>query len=114
MPYVLVVEDDQATAHWLLRLLTSRGVCRITCAATVAQALRLLDPAPDWVILDIDLPDGSGLEVLRAIRKANLPTRVVVSSGTRDPGSIAASLTFDPDLVLPKPLDPALLPIGLD
>ena len=65
---------------------------------------------PDWVILDMDLPDGSGLVVLEAIRKAEHPTRVIVSSATEDKSLLAAYAACKPDAILPKPLDPTLLP----
>jgi two-component system response regulator RegA len=114
MPHGLVVEDDPITARRLRRLLVSRGVSQVILATTVAQALGLLEPLPDWVILDMKLPDGTGLAVLEAIRKAELPTRVVVSSATKDAALVAAFAAYKPDLILPRPLDPALLPIGRD
>src|SRR4051794_21222905 len=58
MPHVLVVEDDPATARVLCQVLKSRGAGLVVHAGTVADALNSLDPAPDWVILDLDLPDG--------------------------------------------------------
>ena len=114
MPYVVVVEDDPFTARRLHRLLVLRGVRRVVHATTVAEALGLLEPPPDWVILDVHLPDGLGLVVLQAIRNAELPTRVIVSSSTMDPDLIAAFAAYKPDLIIPKPLKPALLPIGLE
>lgn len=113
VPRVLVVEDDPFTARRLCRLLASRGVSRVVHATTVAEALRLLQPPPDWVILDMHLPDGLGLVVLQAIRKAGLPTRVVVSTATKDTHLVEACAAYKPEVILPKPLNPALLPIGL-
>jgi CheY-like chemotaxis protein len=110
MSHVLAVEDDPFTARRLRRLLVSRGICQVILATTVAQALGLLEPPPDWVILDMNLPDGTGLAVLEAIRKAELPTRVVVSSATKDTALVAACAAYKPDLILAKPLNPALLP----
>src|SRR6478672_11168600 len=89
MPHVLVVEDDPVTARVLCQVLKSRGASLVVHAGTGADALNSLDPAPDWVILDLDLPDRIGLEVMDAVRAAGLPTRVVVSSATADPGLIA-------------------------
>jgi len=114
MSYVLVVDDDPFTARRLVRLLGSRGVRQVRHAPTVAQALGLLDPPPDWVILDMNLPDGPGLAVLEAIRKAGLPTRVVVSSATKGTALVADYAAYQPDLILAKPLDLALLPIVRD
>jgi CheY-like chemotaxis protein len=110
MPHVLLVEDDPFTARMLRRLLVSRGVCQLTHAATVTEALRLLEPPPDWVILDMHLPDGLGLVVLETIRRAGLPTRVIVSSSNKDVFLMAGVAAYKPDLILAKPLNPALLP----
>jgi CheY-like chemotaxis protein len=110
MPHVLLVEDDPFTVRRLSRQLVTCGVCRVTHAATVAEALGLLEPAPDWVILDVHLPDGTGLAVLEAIRRAGLPTRVVVSSSTKDTNLLAAFAAYKPDFFIPKPLNPASLP----
>jgi CheY-like chemotaxis protein len=110
MPRVLLVEDDPFTVRRLRRLLMSGGVCPVMHAATVAEALELLIPPPDWVILDMHLPDGLGLVVLETIRRVGLPTRVVVSSSTRDTELVAAFAALKPDFILPKPLNPALLP----
>lgn len=113
-PLVLVVEDDPFTARRLHRLLVLRGISRVAFATTVTEALGLLWPPPDWVILDVNLADGPSLAVLEAIRGAGLPTRVVVSSATKDAALMAAFAALKPVAILPKPLNPALLPIGLE
>jgi two-component system KDP operon response regulator KdpE len=65
---VLIVEDDATLAHALARNLTARGYA-IRAAGTVEEALNALhERTPALVLLDIDLPDGSGWEVLRALR----------------------------------------------
>jgi DNA-binding response OmpR family regulator len=65
---VLIVEDDATLAHALARNLTARGYS-VRSAGTVADALGALqERTPSLVLLDIDLPDGSGWEVLRALR----------------------------------------------
>jgi len=51
-------------------------------AATVAEAIDALSAAePDWVLLDLMLPDGCGLDVLRKVQSADAPTRVCVVTG---------------------------------
>jgi DNA-binding response OmpR family regulator len=54
----------------------------VATAATVAEALDLLDPAPACAMLDLRLPDGGGETVLREIRARALRTRVAVFSGS--------------------------------
>jgi DNA-binding NarL/FixJ family response regulator len=110
MPHVLLVEDDPFTVRALRQMLIARGVRQITHAATVATALALLVPPPDWAILDMNLPDGLGTTILQAIRRAGLPIRVIISTSMTNAGTIAAVALYEPDLILPKPLNPALLP----
>jgi DNA-binding NarL/FixJ family response regulator len=55
-----------------------------------------------------------GLAVLQVVREAELPTRVVVSSPTKDTQLMAEVARYKPDAIVPKPLDPALLHIELD
>lgn len=79
---VLVVDDHPIFAMGLERLLESSGHQVCGHATSVAEALRLLETTqPDVVVLDLSLPDGSGLQVLRrpAESGASSPPTVVVS-----------------------------------
>jgi two-component system, OmpR family, KDP operon response regulator KdpE len=65
---ILLVEDDATLVRSIERNLVARGYS-IRVAETVAGARRLLsEECPSLLLLDIDLPDGSGWEVLRAMR----------------------------------------------
>jgi|SRR5579864_1269318 len=67
---VLVVEDDPTLAHAIARNLSARGYATRS-AMSVAEAMdAIADDVPELVLLDIDLPDGSGWEVLRGLRAA--------------------------------------------
>jgi DNA-binding response OmpR family regulator len=68
---ILVVEDDATTRTYLADELTADGYELLVCE-TAAEALRLMGSKyPDLVILDIGLPDASGLEVVRRVRAAD-------------------------------------------
>ncbi len=101
---VLVVEDHQATARAIHVLLSHRG-CSVTLSMTVAEALGSLEPPPDWVILDLMLPDGDGLTVLRAIRQSALPTRVAIATGCDQPERLVQAVGLRPDVLMKKPID---------
>ncbi len=73
--------------------------------STVAEGLGSLDPAPDWVVLDLMLPDGDGETVLKKIRNDHLPSRVAVCTGAGDPARLAGVVALGPDLILSKPID---------
>jgi len=68
---LLVVEDDDATRTFLADNLTADGYT-VLVADCAREAWRLLETKfPDVVLIDVALPDGSGLEVLRRVREAD-------------------------------------------
>src|SRR3712207_5464880 len=68
---ILVVEDDDATRAYLADNLTADGYSLIT-ADCAKDGWRLLESKyPDLVVLDVSLPDGSGLELVRRMREAD-------------------------------------------
>jgi DNA-binding response OmpR family regulator len=68
---LLVVEDDDATRTFLADNLTADGY-EVLVADCAADALRLLETKfPDVVLVDVGLPDTSGLELIRRVRDAD-------------------------------------------
>ena len=77
---ILFVEDDPDTSAAMSRLLTFSGH-QVQTAASVDEAVRAwADGSFDLLVSDIGLPDGTGLEVLRAINGAD-PVKAIVISG---------------------------------
>jgi DNA-binding response OmpR family regulator len=81
---VLVVEDDETLAHAVTRNLQVRGI-DVARAGTVADAVdSIRTHVPAVLLLDIDLPDGSGWDVLRAMQPGQIePMAVIVMSALR-------------------------------
>lgn len=68
---VLLVEDDPATRGFLADNLTADGF-DVVLARGVEEALRALEyKSPDLAVVDIGLPDGSGLDILRQVRESD-------------------------------------------
>ena len=68
---LLLVEDDPSVRAFLADNLTADGY-RVLQAEGVRDALRLLvHKQPDLAIVDLGLPDGSGLELVRRVREAD-------------------------------------------
>ncbi len=101
---VLLIEDDAATARALQKLLESVGMT-VHLAKSVAQAMERLAGEPSLVILDLMLPDGSGLEVLKAIRGSEMDCKVAVVSAASDSELFAGVTALKPDAVFGKPLE---------
>ena len=69
---ILVVEDDPAVGTFLADNLTADGY-ELHLAGSIHDARRVLEHRkPDLAILDLGLPDGSGLDLLRQVREADL------------------------------------------
>lgn len=97
---VLVVEDDAQLRRIITSNLSVRGH-QVREASDASEALAALaEERPDLLILDINLPDRTGWDVLR---DANLPDEVRVLMLTAVPVSPRRLAEFRPVAYLPKP-----------
>ena len=105
MKKILVIDDDAMSVEFLSMYLSSKGY-QVLKAGTVEEALRLLDQhSPEAVITDIQLSDGSGLDIaIYAKKRAN---SVVIGVTGYDRHSLEASGADISSLstLLSKPLD---------
>lgn len=98
---VLLVEDQASLRQVIVRNLTSRGV-QIREAATVDEAIRASNAeVPDLLLLDINLPDRSGWDVLRDLYQRHIAVPTIVVSAVRVSQSRLDE--FHPLAYLPKP-----------
>src|SRR5690242_19421486 len=104
---VLVVEDDVPSRNALVQILNMRGIYAVG-VATCRDALAALAQNPAAIILDLMLPDGNGINVLKCAREQNLATRVAILTGADKP-MIAQAQALKPDAVFIKPVD--LMPL---
>jgi DNA-binding NtrC family response regulator len=84
--HVLIIDDEEIIREALQALLTMDG-CVVRTASTAAEGLALLaDEEFDTVLLDLMLPDRSGLDVLDEIRRSDdeLPVVMITAFGTID------------------------------
>jgi DNA-binding NarL/FixJ family response regulator len=79
---ILLVDDHKVLLDGLSSLLETESDLRVVgTAGTVADALVLVEELrPDVMIVDLGLPDRSGLELIADVVKAQLPTRMIVLS----------------------------------
>jgi DNA-binding response OmpR family regulator len=106
---ILLVEDDDTLVHSISRNLSVRGYTT-RAASTVQAALKELDAAiPDIVVLDIDLPDGSGWDVLRSLRaRSGEDVPVIVISALRPNPRLVTELDCSNVLEKPFPMESLL------
>jgi len=102
--YILMVEDEPTVQINNKKILERRGFVTRQ-ALTLAEARQHMAKAlPRAIILDINMPDGSGLDFLRGLRRySNVPVLLLTAMGT--PSDIIAGLEAGGDDYLPKPYD---------
>jgi CheY-like chemotaxis protein len=105
MDRVLVLEDEPALRNSLCRLLRQDQELAILDAGSLRDAVRLLDDRPSLIVSDLDLPDGSGIDLLQelAFRGLKVPVIFITAYLQRFQAQLPASSNID---VLEKPFRP--------
>ncbi len=100
---LLVIEDEPDMLNSITAYLAKSGyVCEIAASYSEAdEKLWLYDY--DCILLDIWLPDGNGLELLRKIREQKNPAGVIIVSAKNSLDDKVAGLNLGADDYLPKP-----------
>lgn len=109
---ILLVEDDDINRK-LVRVVLAGKHYHIQEATNVAEALEFLkNGTPDLLLLDIRLGDGSGLDVIRAVRADrtfdHVPAVAITAQAMKDDESRMLAAGFDG--YLSKPVDTRRLP----
>jgi two-component system, OmpR family, response regulator MprA len=106
-PRMLVVEDDPDVRLSVVRELHLMGRVQVDVACDGTTGLRkaLGDVPHDLILLDLVLPDLSGLLILRALRASGRDTPVLIISGTAHPNDLVAAADDERVSFLPKPFE---------
>jgi len=84
-PIQLLVVDDEHSIRRLLEKELSSAERDVTTAGTAKEALSLVRKKPfDVIVLDIQLPDGNGLELMERFRKASTGVEIILITGFGD------------------------------
>ena len=103
MKRVLLVEDVAETRRWLAALVIAAfPQAQVTEAATLRAGMLAIRDGFDLALIDLGLPDGSGLEVLRALRQSQTGALCLVTTVMGDDASIVAALSSGADGYLLK------------
>ena len=109
---ILVADDDRVLSQLVCAIVREAGHVPIA-AFDAMQALMfaMRTPGPALIVLDINMPGGTGLEALRKLKLSarTAPIPVVVLSGSDDAGMPQQVRALGADAYLPKPIDPDAL-----
>ena len=104
-PKVLVVDDEKILRDLLERAISSEG-CEVLLATDCAGALEQLKQHQlDLMLIDKNLPDGTGLDVIATLRGYDHLTPVIVMTGYSDTASAIQAVALDVFSYQCKPLD---------
>ncbi|MCS4088848.1 response regulator transcription factor [Rhizobium sp. BK176] len=105
-PHILIVDDDSEILELLSKYLRSQGF-EITEASSIGDfKKKLAEMTPDMVVLDIMLPDGSGLETCRDLRLSGFRTPIILLTAVTEEVDRILGLEFGADDYIGKPFNP--------
>ena len=110
MPWALVVDDNEANRYAVSRMLRAAGF-ETSDASSGRQALELARTEPDVIVLDVNLPDINGFDVVRELRAsqetATIPILHLSASYMRDEDRVHG-LENGANAYLTHPIEPAV------
>jgi len=110
---LLIVDDDQPLRERLGRAMEKRGFA-VTLAANAAAGIATARAHPPaYAVVDLNLGDASGLEVVRALQDARTDSRIVVLTGYGNIATAVAAVKAGAVDYLSKPSDADTIEIAL-
>ena len=115
MTRVLLVDDHPMIGAALDMLLRGSSYELLGRARSAAEASReIARLKPDLLLLDVNLPDGSGLDVLRRVARSRTRARVILLTAGMDDAQLLAAADLNPEGMVLKTSDPGLLTECMD
>ena len=101
---VLLVDDDPQVVDLLTAILEGEDIA-VTSASTAAEGIAELESSSFQIIfLDLIMPGGTGVELLKAVDKQDKKTPVVLVTGAGDVDLINEAMDHGPVTLIHKPL----------
>jgi CheY-like chemotaxis protein/anti-sigma regulatory factor (Ser/Thr protein kinase) len=112
---ILIVDDDRGFRHAMTAILQGAGHFVVQVAEGRAALDALRREAFDVMLLDVGLPDMSGLDVLAAVQNLAAPPRVVMATADDTPETLLKAIRGQADRYITKPFAPdAILQVVQD
>jgi two-component system phosphate regulon response regulator OmpR len=104
-PAILIVDDDTELSAMLVRVLTAEGWTVSTAATGALGEAAVQHHRPDVVLLDVMLPDASGMDLCRRWHEAQPALGILMLTARGDPIDRILGLELGADDYLPKPFE---------
>src|SRR5207244_1242249 len=114
MDRILIVDDDRSTRELLSLHLEERGY-GVVSAGTGAEGFRLAEEtSPAAIILDMRLPDGSGIDLIPELKKRAAETPVLMITAHHDMATTILAMKAGAFDYIHKPIDIEAFDVALD
>jgi len=110
---LLIVDDDPGIVAGLQALLADEWEVKTALTAREARSV-FADFSPDVVLLDMNLPDGNGVDVLHDFKMYSEAVSVIMMSGVGTVDSVVESMKLGAETFLQKPFDYSTLSLTLE
>jgi len=105
-PQILIVDDDPEIRRLLAKFVETQGMRVLTAANRRELEERLATNQVDLVVLDVLLPDGSGLDICRDLRARRIGVPVILLTALKEDVDRIIGLEMGADDYLGKPFNP--------
>ena len=106
---ILIVDDDESIVNMLFKIVRSNGM-DADIAYNAKDASQLLKNNPyDLFLLDINMPEIDGFELLKTVREQKLNVPVIIISGRKEDHDALYALHIGADDYITKPFNPSVL-----
>lgn len=109
MKQILIVEDDRDLSRGLCMALNTRECQMVPCFDLHSAREQLALHVTDLVLLDVNLPDGNGLQLLREIKESGSRTPVILLTANDTEMDVVMGLEHGADDYITKPFSLAIL-----
>jgi two-component system, response regulator RegA len=102
---VLIVEDDERFLQLLARAMEARGFSAMMAVSVVDGLAQIQLSPPEYAVLDLRLKDGSGLDVVAALKQRRPDARAIILTGYGDIATAVRAVRLGAIDYLTKPAD---------
>ena len=104
---ILIADDDRMIVTMLAEFLRKKGFNVVTAFDSMQAMLGVRNAAPKAVVLDVGMPGGNGIDVLRKIRMMNKTSQlpVLILTASTDPKTADEARGLGADEFLTKPVN---------
>lgn len=106
----IIIIDDELDILQLLKFLLRKFNCQVFCFQTLKEGLKMIpEIKPRLIFLDINLPDGNGLDVITLIKRNNPKTQLIMMSAYDEKKEKSIAFKNGADDYISKPFNSLLI-----